>query len=325
MTALPFIQPGTNSQRYKSHLRAGIFVRSRFEGRRLHVGSRASASEAGGSSGPSSTDNSVAGNLPRSAAAAPRSHRHDVSSATGAPAATDATTTVSNTVPTDSILFQGGDGQASLWQLGGTNLIGGGAAGSNPGADWMAVGMGDFFGVAGAVPADILWQNTSNGHASIWEMNGTNLVGGGPTSAGGDAVNPGTDWRAVGAGEFNTAGTAAILWQNVDGQASIWDMTGNTITGGGQVSAAAVGAAAPVAINPGADWTAVGAGDFLGGASSNSIVWQNTSSGQVSVWNLGGTAGTTPDERRGGRQSRDGLESGRNGRRGRARHDRFAK
>ena len=53
--------------------------------------------------------------------------------------------------------------------------------------------------VSAAVPSDfngdsrsdILWQNVS-GQASVWEMNGNSLIGGGPVSA-----NPGASWRAV--------------------------------------------------------------------------------------------------------------------------------
>ena len=36
--------------------------------------------------------------------------------------------------------------------------------------------------------------------------------------------------------DFNGDGKSDILWQNADGQASIWDMNGNTLTGGGAVS-----------------------------------------------------------------------------------------
>ena len=38
--------------------------------------------------------------------------------------------------------------------------------------------------------SDILWQNTS-GQAAIWEMNGTNVIGGGLVGA-----NPGPSWLA---------------------------------------------------------------------------------------------------------------------------------
>ena len=40
--------------------------------------------------------------------------------------------------------------------------------------------------------SDVQWQNTTSGQASIWEMNGNSLVGGGLVSP-----NPGPSWRAV--------------------------------------------------------------------------------------------------------------------------------
>ena len=58
--------------------------------------------------------------------------------------------------------------------------------------------------------SDILWQqNTSSGEASIWEMNGNTLTGGGPVSP-----NPGPAWKAIGTGDFNGDGDSDILFQN---------------------------------------------------------------------------------------------------------------
>jgi len=50
----------------------------------------------------------------------------------------------------------------------------GGLAGPNPGPSWQVIGVGDFNNDG---KSDILWQNT-NGQAAIWEMDGTNLIGG---------------------------------------------------------------------------------------------------------------------------------------------------
>jgi hypothetical protein len=87
--------------------------------------------------------------------------------------------------------------------------------------------------------SDIPFQNKSTGQVSVWEMNGTSLIGGGPVSA-----NPGTSWRAIGTG----GGGSDILLQNTSsGQATIWEMNGNTIAGGG-----------PVSPNPGPSWHAIG-------------------------------------------------------------------
>ena len=181
-----------------------------------------------------------------------------------------ATTLTSANLPAlADLLWQNADGQASIWELNGTNVIGAAssAVSPNPGPSWRAVETADFFGGGSS---DILWQNTTSGQASIWEMSGTTLVGGGPVSP-----NPGPAWKAVGTGDFNHDGHSDILWQNTSaGQASIWEMNGTTLIGGG-----------PVSPNPGPAWKAVGTGDFFGGGDSD-ILWQNSSTGQVSIWEM---------------------------------------
>jgi FG-GAP-like repeat len=122
--------------------------------------------------------------------------------------------------------------------------------------------------------SDILWRNI-DGQASIWEMSGTNRIGGGVVSS-----NPGPSWTDVATGDFNDDGQPDILWQNANGQASIWEMNGNTRIGGGAVSA-----------NPGPTWRVVGAGDFNHDGFSD-ILWQNTGTGQLSVWELHGATRT---------------------------------
>ena len=104
-----------------------------------------------------------------------------------------------------SILWQNANGQVSIWEMNGNNLIGGGAveiAGGttslNPGPTWKAIGTGDF---NDDKSSDILFQNTSTGQVSIWEMSGNHLIGGGPVSP-----NPGPSWKAIGTGDFNHDG-----------------------------------------------------------------------------------------------------------------------
>ena len=230
----------------------------------------------------------------------------DTSSAVGLPTATDSVTTVSNTDPTSSILFQGTDGQPSFWQLNGNNLIGGGgpvtAQGApnvplNPGLNWTAIGTGDFYGTS---DSDILWQS-SNGQVATWQMNGNNEVSAGLTTVSGTAVNPGTSWDAVGTGNFTSTGfpppavppgapgpdSDIFLQSNINGQVAIWNMTGSGITGSGFATFNGLAA------TPGTNWTAVGSGDFQGTGFSDGILLQSASTGAVAIWNMGGTNGTT--------------------------------
>ena len=46
--------------------------------------------------------------------------------------------------------------------------------------------------------------------------------------------NPGPTWHAIGTGDFDGDGHSDILWQNAStGQASIWEMDGNTLSAAG--------------------------------------------------------------------------------------------
>jgi VCBS repeat protein len=195
----------------------------------------------------------------------------DLFGTTAGGGANDDDGTVFEIARSDNLLWQNTNGQSSIWDMNGNTLAGGGPVSANPGPSWKAIGMGEFFGGGSS---DILWQNTTSGQASIWEMNGSTIVGGGPVSA-----DPGPSWRAVGVGDFTDDGQPDdILWQNTSaGQASIWEMSGNTLAGGGAVSP-----------NPGPAWKAIGTGDFTGHGQPDVILWQNTSTGQVSIWEMDG-------------------------------------
>jgi uncharacterized repeat protein (TIGR03803 family) len=165
------------------------------------------------------------------------------------------------------ILFQNTNGQAAIWEMNGTNVIGAAAVGPNPGPSWQEIGTGDFNDDG---HSDILFQNT-NGQAAIWEMNGTNVIG-----AAAVGPNPGPSWQEIGTGDFNDDGHSDILFQNTNGQAAIWEMNGTNVIG-----AAAVGP------NPGPSWKVVGTGDFNDDGHSD-ILFQNTN-GQAAIWEMNGT------------------------------------
>jgi hypothetical protein len=60
------------------------------------------------------------------------------------------------------ILFQNTRGQAAVWNMSETNVIGGGTVSSNPGPAWTAIGTANFFGGGSS---DVLWQDASTGQA----------------------------------------------------------------------------------------------------------------------------------------------------------------
>ena len=182
--------------------------------------------------------------------------------------------TDSGFVPSDSLLLQNRNGQASIWEMNGNARVGGGAVSVNPGPAWTAVGTGTFFS---GDTSDILWQNASTGQLSVWEMDGATRIGGGAVS-----INPGPAWKAVGTGDFNGDHLSDILFQNTStGQASVWEMDGTTRTGGGAVS-----------IDPGTSWKAIGTGDFTDEGFSDDILFQNASTGQLSIWEMDGNTRT---------------------------------
>ena len=166
-----------------------------------------------------------------------------------------------------NIVLQNTNGQAAIWEMSGTNIIGGAVVGPNPGPGWNVVGTGDYNDDG---HSDILWQSAS-GQAAIWEMSGTNIVGSGLVGP-----NPGSSWSVAGTGDFNSDGHSDVLWQNASGQVAIWDLNGTNVIGSGAVGA-----------NPGPSWSVAGTGDFNGDGHSD-ILLHNTS-GQVAIWEMNGT------------------------------------
>ena len=172
----------------------------------------------------------------------------------------------------NAILLQNVSGQAAIWDVSGASLTSSALLGANPGPNWKDVGTGDF---NDDMLPDILLQNT-NGAIAIWETNGTSVT----SSA--VVANPGPSWKTVGTGDFNDDGHSDILLQNTNGAVAIWDMNG---ANGTTVADSAVVA------NPGANWKAVGTGDFNDDGHSD-ILLQNTN-GAVAIWEMNGANGTT--------------------------------
>jgi Domain of unknown function (DUF4394)/FG-GAP-like repeat len=168
--------------------------------------------------------------------------------------------------PSD-FLWQNDSGQAAVWLLNGTSVVGGDLVGPNVGPSWHLKGDGDFNADG---RSDFLWQDDS-GQAAVWLMKGTAQIGGNLVGP-----NPGPSWHVIDSGDFNGDGRSDILWQDDSGQAALWLMNGTNMIGSGLVGP-----------NPGQSWHVIASGDFNGDF-WNDILWQNDS-GQAAVWLMKGT------------------------------------
>jgi len=121
------------------------------------------------------------------------------------------------------ILWQNTNGQAAVWELDGTSIIGAGTVGPNPGTSWQAIASGDFNGDG---KSDILWQNT-NGQAAVWELDGTSII-----ETGTVGPNPGPSWTVRATGDTNGDGKSDIIFQHTNGSVGIWELDGTQIVGG---------------------------------------------------------------------------------------------
>jgi hypothetical protein len=187
------------------------------------------------------------------------------------------------------ILLQNTGGEVAIWNMAGSAITASGFANvggvtASPGPNWEAIGSGDF--LAGAHAGGIVLQNTSTSNVAIWNMggiDGTTVESSGLATVAGVTATPGTNWKVVGTGDFTGTGKNDIILQNsATSEVAIWDMTGNAITGSGLANVGGVTA------TPGLDWKAIGSG----GVGDSAILFQNTTSGQTAIWDMGGADGT---------------------------------
>jgi len=163
-------------------------------------------------------------------------------------------------------------GRLSVWRMNGTDRTATlTPAPSSAGKGWRPAATADFDGDG---KPDILWQNHSTGRLVLWLMNGaarTASVTPNPSSVG-------ETWRAVGAADFNGDGKPDILWQNpTTGQLVVWYMNGATRTGSAPLKPSSVGGR----------WRIVAVQDMNGNGRPD-IVWQEFSTGRLSVWYMNG-------------------------------------
>jgi VCBS repeat protein/Big-like domain-containing protein len=123
---------------------------------------------------------------------------------------------------------------------------------------------------------DLVWQH-ADGRLAVWIMQGTTLRSGEPL---GPAPLPDPLWQIVASADFDSNGTPDVVFQHAgDGRLAVWLMNGAALAAG-------------VALSPSEvtdlHWKIRGAADIDGDAHPD-LIWQNQTTGQVSVWLMNGT------------------------------------
>lgn len=126
--------------------------------------------------------------------------------------------------------------------------------------------------------ADLLWQNRADGRLSLWHMSGAAHIFNEPLVP--DQVGD-TGWHIVGSADANGDGYADLYWQHqTSGQLSVWYMRENRLLSGDLLSPSAV---------PDTNWKVRSVADMDRDGHPD-LIWQNVSTGLVSVWFMNGRA-----------------------------------
>src|SRR5580658_1619306 len=164
--------------------------------------------------------------------------------------------------------------------VGGATVIGWNWLNATGVPGWTVVAVADMNG--DGVP-DLIWQNDTSRQVTVNYYGGT----GGATIIGWNWLNatgnPG--WTVVAAADMNGDGVPDLIWQSDATRQVTVNYYGGTggasMTGWNWLNATG---------NPG--WTVVGASDFNGNGTPD-LVWQNNTTGQVTVNYYGGAQGAT--------------------------------
>ncbi len=179
------------------------------------------------------------------------------------------------------ILWRQSSGALALWQMNGASISSSNAVTYQgnavaPDASWSVAGVADFNGDA---KADLLWRN-ANGALALWQMDGATLSSSNMVTSQGNVIAPDASWSIAGIGDFNSDGSADILWRQSGGSLAIWLMNGSTVQSSGAITCQGN------VVAPDASWKVVEIGDFNGDGSSD-ILWRNAN-GSMAEWLMNG-------------------------------------
>ncbi len=176
----------------------------------------------------------------------------------------------------DILWHNSATGQLLTWYMNGTAVKSYGSVFAQINPAWNVAAVAD---VDGDQTPDILWENAQTGQLLFWLMNNTSVIQYGAPFA----TVPDLDWHVVSLADFDGDGHPDILWQNSQtGNALVWYMIGPNIKRYG----------ATFAFPQTPSWTIAGTADFNRDGHPD-ILWENTITGQLEIWYMGGADGTT--------------------------------
>jgi FG-GAP-like repeat/Lectin C-type domain len=188
----------------------------------------------------------------------------------------------------DDVLWRNDStGENAIWLMNGfTNLNADGSSQKFltrvPDVGWKMIDAADFNGDG---KADILWRNERNGEDAIWFMDASTTTSDGRYASDEQFfATPirfiDTNWKMIGAGNFDNDAKADILWRNeVTGENAIWLMDGTSNT---PVDSKPNGQKFITSVS-GTDWKIDAIGDFDGNGKSD-LAWHNRRTGENAVW-----------------------------------------
>ena len=182
----------------------------------------------------------------------------------------------------DLVWYNVATGDVFLWYTdynGSLQVTGGDLVTGDPNTDpslgWTLQGVGDFD--KDDQKDDLVWFNETTRSVYIWYLE-DGVVQSGNDATAGAAIGAG--WELAGSTDYEVGGGAPddLLWRNtLTGEVAIWIM---------EDGLPLQFVALPDA--PDLDWDIKGVSDFDNDQFMDDILWQNTITGSVAIWNMGG-------------------------------------